>query len=108
MAKAKGYNELKKSMLDDLEARGLVQDVYARMVDDYMDLWETLRKLKADIRKRGVVVEDPKRNMFVENRSVSMSAQVSAQMLRIYKALGFQDMATDASRGYGGDPDDEL
>jgi hypothetical protein len=46
--------------------------------------------------------------MMVENRSVSMEAQVSAQMLRLYKALGFQDLATGRGSGGTWDPDDEL
>ena len=98
--------QLKQAMLDDLEARGLLNDVYRDLVEQYMDLWATRKKLRADIKKRGVVVEDPKRLMMVENRSVSMEAQVAAQMLRLYKAWGFQDLAT--GRGSGWDSDDEL
>ena len=100
--------ELKQAMLADLEARGLLNEVYRDLVEQYLDLWSTRKKLRADIKKRGVVVEDPKRMMMVENRSVSMEAQVSAQMLRLYKALGFQDIATGKSNGGGWDPDDEL
>lgn len=101
-------SQLKQAMLDDLEARGLLNDVYRDLVEQYMDLWATRKKLRADIKKRGVVVEDPKRQMMVENRSVSMEAQVSAQMLRLYKALGFQDLATGRGNGGTWDPDDEL
>ena len=101
-------SQLKQAMLDDLEARGLLNDVYRDLVEQYMDLWSTRKKLRADIKKRGVVVEDPKRLMMVENRSVSMEAQVSAQMLRLYKALGFQDLATGRGSGGPWDPDDEL
>ena len=107
MAKAMTKTQLRQSMLDDLESRGLVQDVYHDLVEQYVDLWDHRKKLRADIRKRGVVVMDPKRNMYVENRSVSMEAQVSAQMLRLYKALGFQDLATGSGKP-GGEFDDEL
>ena len=100
--------QLKQAMLDDLEARGLLNDVYRDLVEQYMDLWSTRKKLRADIKRRGVVVMDPKRQMPVENRSVSMEAQVSAQMLRLYKALGFQDLAVGRGSGGTWDPDDEL
>lgn len=97
--KPKAYTQLKKSLLDDLEARGLVQDIYRDMVDQYMDLWERRQQLKKDIKERGVSIMDPKRQMPVENRSVSLEAQVVTQMLRLFKALGFQDMATTAKSG---------
>ena len=47
---------------------------------------------------------DEKRQMPVENRSVSLAVQVSRQMLAIYQALGFKE---DAASGKGIE-DDEL
>ena len=108
MAKAKkpkAYRDLKQSLLDDLESRGLVQDVYTDMVDQYMDLWERRQELKKDIAENGVSLMDPKRGMRVENRSVMLESQVVTQMLRLFKALGFQDMAAAAKPG---GVDDEL
>lgn len=103
--KSKAYRDLRQSLLDDLESRGLVQDVYTDMVDQYMDLWERRQELKKDIAENGVSLMDPKRGMRVENRSVTLESQVVTQMLRLFKALGFQDMATAAKPGGG---DDEL
>lgn len=105
--KPRGYNKLKQSLLDNLQARGLVEDVYTDMVQNYMDLWERRQQLRADIEERGVSIMDTKRGMPVENRSVSLEAQVSAQMLRLYTALGFKDLAAAGAKA-GGDPDDEL
>ena len=103
--KTKAYKTLKKSMLDSLEARGLVEDVYKDKVLEYMTLWGQLRELQADIKARGVVVMDPKRDMMVENRSVSLATQVSKQMLAIYTALGLKP-AESSGRKEGTDWDE--
>ena len=101
----KAYKTLRKSLLDSLEARGLVEDVYRDKVDEYMDLWRQRMELREDIHQRGVAVMDVKRGMMVENRSVSLELQVSKQMLAIYAALGFK--ARDSGGG-AGDEDDAL
>ena len=102
----KAYRELRQSMLDDLTARGLVDRAYTDKVEEYMDFWVQRQKLEADIAARGVTVLDAKRGMPVENRSVSLSVQVSRQMLAIFTALGLKDDACAASPQ--GDDDDEL
>ena len=101
----KAYRELKKSLLDSLEARGLVEDVYKDKVEEYMTLWAQLRELQTDIKARGVVVLDPKREMMVENRSVSLATQVSKQLLAIYTALGLKP-AESSGRRSGADLDE--
>lgn len=97
--------ELETSLLENLESRGMVEDVYRDKVQEYMGLWDRLQDLRMDIKRRGVTVEDPKRGMVVENRSVSLEVQVSRQMLAIYAALGFKARDGDAS---GGAEPDEL
>ena len=57
-----------------------------------MNFFVHLNELVADIEERGVAVEDEKRGMRVENRSVSLSVQVSKQMLAILKSLGLSDL----------------
>lgn len=96
--------ELESSLLENLEARGLVEDVYRDKVQEYMGLWDRLQDLRQDIKLRGIAVLDAKRGMMVENRSVSLEIQVSRQMLAIYAALGFK--ARDGSGG--GVDEDEL
>lgn len=88
--------ELRKAMLENLEARGLVEKIFTDKVQEYMDLWVRRQQLKEDIEARGVNVLDDKRGMLVENRSVSLEVQVSRQMLAIYTALGFKDQASVA------------
>ena len=97
--------ELRKSLIDNLAARGLVENVYLDKVTEYLDLWERRQELKADIEERGITVIDDK-GRECENRSVSLEIQTSRQMLAIYTALGFKELATKAN-GVIGD-DDEL
>ena len=97
--------ELKKSLMDNLEARGLVETVYQDKVSEYMDLWQRRQELKADIENRGITVLDDK-GRECENRSVSLEIQTSRQMLAIYTALGFKEIASKAS--YTAGEDDEL
>ncbi len=101
----KNYRALRQSMLDDLTARGLVDRAYTDKVEEYMDFWVQRQKLEADIAARGVTVLDAKREMPVENRSVSLSVQVSRQMLAIFTALGLKEDACAASP-QGGDEDE--
>lgn len=97
--------ELRKSMIENLEARGLVEPIYTDMVEDYMELWDRRRLLAEDVRERGVSVYDAKGHL-TENRSISLGIQVSKQMLSIYAALGFKEQAAAALAGGG--EDDEL
>ena len=103
----KGYEkELKEALLDNLAARGLVEEVYVDKVNEYMDLWRQRMMLKKDIEDRGITVYDPKRDMDVENRSVSLEVQISRQMLAIFTALGFKDISVSAKPCGGGEDDD--
>ncbi len=97
--------ELEKSLMNNLEARSLVETVYRDKASEYMDLWQRRQELKADIEKRGITVLDDK-GRACENRSVSLEIQTSRQMLAIYTALGFKDIAQKASHTAG--EDDEL
>ena len=108
-AKTKAYRDLKKDMLDDLTARGLVSRQYTDKVDEYMELWCMRQMLTEDVRERGVFVEYVNgANQYgtTDNKSVGMITRVSAQMLSIWAALGFRDSAVNAKAGAG--EDDEL
>lgn len=105
--KTKAYGDLRKSMLENLRSRGLEEKLYTDKVEEYLAFWVQLKQLHADIKERGITVMDHKREMLVENRSVSLEVQVSRQMLAIWTALGLKDDACDPSRCQGAD-DDEL
>ena len=104
--KSAPYRRLKKSLEENLSARGLVEDVYRDKLEEYMALWESFQALNRDVEERGVTVLDDRRGMLVENRSVSLAVQVSRQMLSIYDALGFKEQAKSAVPSGG--EDDEL
>lgn len=91
--RTKAFLELKASMTDSLESRGLIQPVYRELLSRYLDLWCEYQDLTADIAERGVVVMDEKRGMLVENRSLTIRHQTSNKMLDIYAALGFREIS---------------
>ena len=103
--KTKQYRELKKSMLDNLEARGLLEKAYTDKVDEYLDFWVRRQELQTDVAERGLSVIDD-RGRITENRSVSLEIQVARQMLAVGTALGFKDAA--AKSDMPGGMDDEL
>ena len=56
-SKTQAYKTLRKDMLDDLDARGLVGSQFRDKVDEYMSLWCVLQQLTADIMEHGVTLE---------------------------------------------------
>lgn len=108
--RTRGYRDLKKTLRDDLEARGLIGLQYDDQVDMYMALWVTKQQLLADIRERGVSVEyqNGKTQAGVtDNKSVDKLIRTSAQMLQIWTALGYKSLANGERVPETGD-DDEL
>lgn len=102
----KNRRKLRTSLIKDLKRREIEDPVFRDKVEEYMDLWDRRQDLLADIKERGIKVYDAKREMFMENRSVSLEIQVSRQMLAIFAALGFKEQAGDALAPKG--LDDEL
>lgn len=103
--RTKAYKSLRKDLLDDLTARGLVMEVYTDSVQRYMDLWVLHQQAQQDIKTEGLRVRDG-RGAMVENRMISLALQTSKEMRAIYADLGFKDIAIK-SGGPGAD-DDEL
>lgn len=102
--RSKAFRDLKASLLNDLERRGLTGSAYTDKVDEYMDFWVRRQELRADVAKRGLRVID-ERGRVSENRSVSLEIQVSRQMLALFTAMGFKP---DALNGGDSDDDDDL
>lgn len=110
-SKTREYRELKKDMLEDLDARGLVSQQYRDKVQEYMDLWCYRKMLNADIMDRGVSVSysnGATQRGVTDNKSLTGVTRVCAQMLQIWTALGFRDMATSNRPLPQGGDDDEL
>lgn len=103
--KTKAYKKLRKDLLEDLESRGLVSEVYRESAERYMELWILYQGAQLDIRERGLTVVDG-RGATVENRMISLSLQTSKEMRAIYADLGFKDSALKG--GQVGAADDEL
>lgn len=109
-AKSKTFRELRKDLLDDIESRGLCGSHFVDKVDEYMRLWVIARQLNDNIQQDGVVIPYKNgQNQFgtTDNKSVNALVRVSAQMLQIWRALGFVDQAVSQPTDSGGD-DDEL
>lgn len=108
--RTKAYKELDTALRDDLESRGLIGPQYEDQIDMYMTLWITKQELRADIKERGVSVayqNGVSQKGYTDNKSVDKLIRVSAQMLQIWTALGYKEMAN--SEKFPGDgEDDEL
>lgn len=87
--KTRDFKTLRDAMLEKLALRGLDERAYADKVEEYMDFWVLRQELKEDIARRGLTVVDD-RGRQTENRSVSLSVQVSRQMMALFTALGFK------------------
>lgn len=76
-------------------------------VDEYMMFWVMRKQLRDDVAARGMVVTD-ERGRVSENRSISLSIQVSRQMVSILQLVGLKPSVEDYPDN--GDPeyDDEL
>ena len=103
--RTKAYQTLRQDLLDDLQSRGLVSEVYTDSVERYMDLWVLHQEAKTDIRTTGLRVQDG-RGAMVENRMISLALQTSKEMRALYADLGFKDIAVKG--GGSGAVDDEL
>ena len=104
------YRRLKKDMLDDLNARGLVGRQYQDKVQEYLDFWCVLQNLKQDIAENGVRIpyqNGANQSGTTDNKSIDKAAKISAQMLSILTAIGFKDQALNPKIQNGGE-DDEL
>lgn len=98
--------ELRETLYQNLESRGLATPVYVDQVEEYLTLCKMQKKIEADINKRGVMIFDEKRKAYVDNPCISRRVQLSHQKLAIFAALGFKDTAVKYPAV--ADTDDEL
>lgn len=90
---------LKKSLIDNLEARGLVEPYYIDQVENYCSLQDKRKQLDAQIAKQGVAVFDEKKGYYVDNPLIKSRVQVSQQMASIATLLGLKEIAAKAKAG---------
>lgn len=85
------FERVKADMLEDLALRGLTGAKYQDKVNEYMQLWSYARALDEDIEKRGIYIYGAAG--LEENKSLSLRIKTSQQMLAIWGALGFKEIA---------------
>lgn len=104
--RTKEYRDLKKSLEDNLVARGLVEPIYVDMVRRYMSFREMEYLADLDIAENGLNILDERRGSMMANPCVATKLNASRQAAAIYRALGFEDEAKRSKSA--GDDDDEL
>lgn len=93
MARKATKTQIMQDLLDQLERNGTVGKHYTDLVYDYMDLWETKKKLIADIKERGVRVKYQNSETqwgYKKNDSVDQLIKVNQQMIKLLEALGIK------------------
>lgn len=90
MAEKKG--DILKSLKEQLRKKQADISVFSDLLDDYMALYDIKKKLRADIKKRGVSYETQsasgKATIIKQNQSVKDLVAVNKQMLMILEKLG--------------------
>lgn len=85
--------QLKNSLIAELEKRGSDTLFYQDLINDYTNLWVVKQSLIKDIAERGVNIEYKNgRNQFgiKQNDSVLNLIKTNAQMLKILSELGLK------------------
>ena len=87
------WDRILSDLLAQLEQKGLTQEFYKSLVDDYMAMWITKEALFFDIQQRGVVVKYNNgggQSGYKKNESVAEMTKVNAAMLKILTELGLR------------------
>lgn len=91
--------QIKKSLIKQLETKGANVAHFIDLIYDYLELYETKKKLQTDIKKRGVSYKTTSASgyeIIKQNQSVKDVVAVEKQMLSILKEMG---LTTDAPTG---------
>lgn len=100
------YRDLKRTLMDNLEARGLIEPIYADMARRYLSFREMEYLADQEIEEKGLNIWDEKRGSWQANPAITVKVNAGRQAAAIYRALGFEDEAKKAR--CAGDEDDEL
>lgn len=93
MAKKVTATTLRRSLIEQLEKKGNNIPVFISLVDNYMELFNTMNGLQKDIKARGVVVSWDNgggQKGVKKNDSIDQLNKTSAQMLKILRELGIK------------------
>lgn len=101
----KSAKAIRASLMLQLQAKGADVDHFESLIDDYIALFNLVRKLRADIKARGLTytaVSATGREYEKDNPSVKLLPQYTRAMLTILRELG---LTTDEPVA---EEDDEL
>ena len=97
------FNDLKSYLLGQLTKNGNNVPVYRELVDEYMELWITVKLLSDDINEKGIKIRwrnGKSQSGYKRNESISEKIKATQQMLQILDKIGI-------SPENCGDPDDK-
>lgn len=99
---------VKKSLIEQLTAKGADIDIFTDQINDYMTMWDLKESLKADIEENGLRMMYRTANGGMaekDNPSVKQLPAVNKQMLMLLKQM---EISTDNAVRKGGDDRDAL
>lgn len=83
--------EIKESLMNQLRAKGADACHFEALVDDYIEYFKLVKKMKADIRKKGIsytAISAAGKEYEKDNPNVKLLPQYTRAMLSILKDLG--------------------
>lgn len=101
-------SRVKKSLIEQLKAKGADIDIFTDQINDYMAMWDLKECLKADIEENGLRMMYSTANggrAEKDNPSVKQLPAVNKQMLMLLKQM---EISTDNAVRKGGDKSDAL
>ncbi len=99
---------VKKSLVEQLKAKGADVDIFNDQINDYMSMWDLKEDLKNDILENGLRMMYHTANggkAEKDNPSVKQLPAVNKQMLMLLKQM---NISTDKAVKEGGDSGDDL
>ena len=97
------FHKIRDDLLEQLELKGLIQESYKNLVEDYMKLWVIKELLNKDIEKRGINIKYDNgggQKGIKRNESITDITKINTQMLKILKELSLtpvEDAPTSGS-----------
>lgn len=96
------FNKIREDLLEQLEIKGLIQESYKNLVEDYMKLWIIKELLNKDIEKRGINIKYDNgggQKGIKRNESITDITKINTQMLKILKELNLTPVEDIPSGG---------
>ena len=109
--RTKAYQDLKRSLLEELNAAGMERLPFTDLVEQYMSLWCQLQMLNQDVEERGVYIEyqnGSSQKGITDNKSLGAAIRVGDRMDDILTTLGYKARAARAGASAVMEDDDPL